>query len=131
LAAGASGPGRPAALGLAGGLLYGAADMAMKALTGAHGLAGVAASPWLAVMAVTTVGAFFCFQRGLQTGAAVPVIALMTAGTNVFSIAGGFAVFGDPFASGIAAGAAHAVGLALVAVGAWRLAPAQARLVAA
>src|SRR5439155_18942152 len=90
---------RPHALGLAGGVLYGAADVAIKALTGeAHsgGAAAVVTSPWLPAAAVATVGAFFAFQRGLQSGRAVPVISLMTAGTTAVSVLGGFVVFGDP-----------------------------------
>ena len=90
---------RAQALGLAGGVLYGAADVAIKALTGIagrHGAAGVLASPWLYAAIAASIGAFFCFQRGLQSGKAMPVIALMTAGTNVVSIVGGLTVFGDP-----------------------------------
>ena len=51
----------------------------------------------------------------------------MTAATNAGSIAGGVAVFGDPLGTTPVAVAAHALALVLVAVGAWRLAPAQAR----
>jgi S-formylglutathione hydrolase FrmB len=131
LAARAAGPRRPALLGLAGGLLYGAADMAVKAVTEAgraHGGLGVLVSPWPALAVGTTAGAFFCFQRGLQTGRAVPVIALMTAATNAGSIAGAFAVFGDPLGRSAPTVALHVAGFVLVAVGAWRLAPTQARL---
>jgi enterochelin esterase-like enzyme len=122
LALAARGPRRPVALGLAGGLLYGAADMAIKAVVTAGPV-----SVWLPAAALLTLGAFFAFQRGLQTGEAVPVIALMTAGTNAGSILGGFLVFGDPLGTTPAAVAAHALGLALVGLGAWRIAPAQAR----
>jgi hypothetical protein len=113
---------RPAALGLAGGLLYGAADLALKAVTSG-------ATPWLAAAAVATVGAFFAFQRGLQTGRALPVIALMTAATNVGSIAGAFVVLGDRLGRTPQLAALHALAFALVLVAAWGLAPAQARLV--
>jgi hypothetical protein len=134
LAAFVRGPGRPAALGLAGGLLYGAADLAIKALTGVahqHGVAAVAASPWLAVALALTVGAFFAFQRGLQTGRPVTIIALMTAATNTGSIAGGFVVFGDRLGATTALAVAHVIGFVLVVVAAWRLAPAQAALAVA
>ena len=127
LARAGRGPARAAALGIAGGLLYGAADLCIKALTG---VASVAASPWLPIAALTTCGAFFAFQRGLQTGRPVTVIALMTAATNVTTIAGGFAVFGDPIGSSPPLAAAHALAFAMVALGAWWLAPAQAALVA-
>lgn len=61
---------RPQALGAAAGVLYGAADTATKAATvSAHGsVAAGIASPWVAIVAVASIGAFFAFQRGLQTG---------------------------------------------------------------
>jgi hypothetical protein len=125
------GSARPAALGLAGGLLYGAADLAIKALTGIaheHGAAAVLASPWLLAAVVLTIGAFFAFQRGLQTGRPVTIIALMTAATNTGSIAGGFVVFGDRVGATPALAVAHIAGFVLVCVAAWWLAPAQAAL---
>jgi hypothetical protein len=127
LAARAAGPRRPLALGVAGGLLYGAADLALKAVTGLHG-ASALASPWLVAAIVATVGAFFAFQRGLQSDRPLPVIALMTTATNVGSIAGAFVVFGDPLGRTPQLAALHAVAFLLVVVSAWRLAPAQARL---
>ena len=117
---------RPHALGLAGGVLYGAADVAIKALTGeAHsgGAAAVVTSPWLPAAAVATVGAFFAFQRGLQSGRAVPVISLMTAATTAVSVLGGFVVFGDPLGHSPLLVAVHLVAFALVAVAAAALAP--------
>jgi hypothetical protein len=128
--AAAPAPGRRAeTLGLAGGLLYGAADTAIKALTGVTGGAlGVLASPWLAVAALTTAGAFFAFQRGLQLGRAVPVIALMTAGTYVVSILAGVAVLDDPLGPGSALVVLHALALCVVVAAAGVLAPSQARL---
>jgi hypothetical protein len=122
------GAARPAALGFAGGLLYGAADLAIKALTGVGGLGHVVTSPWAAVALACTVGAFFAFQRGLQVGRPLTVIALMTAATNVFSIAGGFAVFGDPLGRTPVLAVLHAAAFVLVALAAWGLAPTQARL---
>jgi hypothetical protein len=120
---------RAPALGLAGGVLYGAADLAIKALTGVahrHGLAGVVVSPWPLAALAATCAAFFAFQRGLQTGRPVTVIALMTAGTNATAFLGGFAVFGDPLGRTPALAAAHAAAFALVAAAAWALAPSQA-----
>lgn len=114
-------------LGLAGGALYGAADVAVKALTGVahhHGAGAVLTSPWLAVAALTTAAAFFSFQRGLQTGRAVPVIVLMTAGTTVVSIVGGFVGFGDPIGRTPALAVLHVIGFVLVTVAAAMLAPA-------
>lgn len=119
---------RPAALGLAGGLLYGAADLAIKALTGKHGIGAIVVSPWILVAALATLAAFFAFQRGLQSGRPLTVIALMTAGTNAFSILGAFVVFGDPLGRTPALAALHALAFVLVGVAAWGLAPSQARL---
>jgi hypothetical protein len=122
---------RPAALAVAGGLLYGAADIATKALTGllaASGLAATLTSPWLPAAIAATVGAFFAFQRGLQSSRPVVVIGLMTAATNVSAILGGLFVFGDPLGSTPALATLHALAFVLVALAAWRLAPAQAVL---
>jgi hypothetical protein len=123
-----SGGRRPLALGLAGGLLYGAADLALKALTGLHTAHAILVSPWLIAAVLCTVGAFFSFQRALQSDRPVAVIALMTAGTNVSSIAGAFAVFGDRLGTTPLLQALHGVAFVLVIVAAWLLAPAQASL---
>jgi hypothetical protein len=115
-------------LAAAGGVLYGVADVAIKALTGLHGIAAVASSPWLIVAIATSVGAFFCFQRALQSGKPMPVIALMTAGNNIVSIIGGLAVFGDPLGHRPAMAVMHVAAFALIVFAAWLLAPAQAAL---
>lgn len=127
LAAGVRGPRRAPALALAGGLLYGAADLAIKGLT-RLGVVGALHSPWLIVAGVTTAGAFFAFQRGLQTGRPVSVIALMTAATNVGGVLGGFLVFGDPVGRTPLLALTHVAAFALVGLAAWWLAPSQARL---
>jgi hypothetical protein len=119
------------ALGLAGGILYGAADMAIKALTvvaHARGSAAILTSPWLLAAALATAGAFFCFQRGLQLGRPLPVIGLMMAATNVVSIGGGLLLLGDPLGTTPAAATLHVVAFAVVVVAAWCLAPTQAAL---
>jgi hypothetical protein len=122
---------RPLALGAAGGLLYGAADMALKAVTGLHGAGAIVSSPWLYAALASTVGAFFAFQRGLQSSRPVAVIALMTAATNVSSIVGAFVVYGDALGRTPLLAGAHALAFGLVIFAAWRLAPAQAELVEA
>jgi drug/metabolite transporter (DMT)-like permease len=86
-------------LGLASGLLFGVSDVAIKALTGllsSDGIVGVVASPWLLTCIAASVLAFFASARGLQTGEAVPVITMTSAGANISCIAGGIIVFGDP-----------------------------------
>jgi hypothetical protein len=114
----------PLALALAGGLLYGTADLCLKAAAGAHSLAAAATAPWAYVGLAATAGAFFAFQRALQGDRPIAVIALMTAATNVSSILGAFAAYGDPLGRTPALAAAHALAFVLVVAAATRLAPA-------
>jgi hypothetical protein len=79
---------------------------------------------------VATIGAFFCFQRALQCGKPMPVIALMTAGNNVVSIVGGLMVFGDPLGHRPAMVLIHVAAFVLIVFAAWLLAPAQAAVAA-
>jgi drug/metabolite transporter (DMT)-like permease len=86
-------------LGAASGILFGVSDTAIKALTGivhAHGLLGLALSPWLLVAVLASIVAFYASARGLQDGDAVPVIAVTGTAANIAGIAGGILVFGDP-----------------------------------
>ena len=86
-------------LGAAAGVLFGVSNGAVKALTGILGDAGVVGvllSPWLFCAVAASVIAFFASARGLQTGEAVPVIAITGTAANVSCIAGGILVFGDP-----------------------------------
>lgn len=123
---------RAQALGLAGGILYGAADVAIKALTGLaarHGVLAAVLSPWLLAAAGASIGAFFCFHRALQSGNPMPVIALMTAATNVVSILGGLIVFADPLGHEPTMVVIHGLAFATIVTAAWLLAPAQAAAV--
>ena len=115
---------RPLALGLAGGLLYGAADLGFKVAAVGH----TVLSPWIPVALVATLGAFFAFQRGLQADRPLVVIGAMTGATNVSSILGAFVVLGDPLGRTPGLAALHALAFALVVASAWRLAPVHARL---
>ena len=120
-------------LAIAAGLLYGAADTAIKALTivgSRHGLGAALLSPWLIAVVVATAGAFFAFQRALQLGRPVTAIALMTAATYAVSIAAGVALLGEPLGHGIT-GVLHAAAFAAVVAAAWVLAPIQARVTTA
>jgi uncharacterized membrane protein len=122
---------RAATLGAAGGVLYGAADLAIKTLTdvaASGGAPAVMRSPWLPAAALATAGGFFCFQRALQTGRALPVIALMTATTNVVSILGGLLVLDEPLGRTPALAALHVCAFLVMGLAAWLLAPAQAAL---
>jgi hypothetical protein len=120
---------RPHALGAAAGVLYGAADTSTKAVTaGAHTWLAAVASPWLLAVVLASVAAFFAFQRGLQIGRAIPVIALMTVLTNIVAVVGGLLVFGEPLGGSPALAALHVAAFGLAGVAAWLLAGAHARL---
>jgi drug/metabolite transporter (DMT)-like permease len=88
------------ALGTAAGLMFGVSDVAIKALTGSVGDAGVLGlvSPWFGVAGAASVIAFYASARSLQKGEAVPVITLTSAAANVSAIAGGIIVFGEALA---------------------------------
>jgi drug/metabolite transporter (DMT)-like permease len=108
-------------LGAATGILFGVSDVSIKALTGiagAHGVAGLLLSPWLAVTLTASVVAFFASAKSLQDGDAVPVIAITSATANLSAIAGGFLVFGNPLPSGAFGIVAQALGVFAVIVAA-------------
>jgi hypothetical protein len=84
-------------LAIAAGLLLGVANVSVKALTGTvPGDLLSIVSPWTLAALVAGVGAFFGLARGLQTGEAIPVIAITSVAANCASVAGGILVFGDP-----------------------------------
>jgi hypothetical protein len=102
-------------LGVAAGLLLGVANVSVKALTGTvPGDLLSILSPWTLVAVVAGVGAFFGLARGLQTGEAIPVIALTSVAANCASIAGGILVFGDPVGDGPLAVVARCLAFAAV-----------------
>jgi hypothetical protein len=104
-------------LGGAAGILFGVSDTAIKALTGiagAHGVLGLAISPWLLVAAIASIVAFYASARGLQDGDAVPVIAVTGTAANIAGIAGGIVVFGDPVAASPVGVVLQATALVLV-----------------
>jgi hypothetical protein len=117
-------------LGAAGGVLYGASDATTKAVTMTHGgLIAAVTSLWMAVLILLCVAAFACFQRGLQIGPAVPVIALMTGATNGVAILIGLLVFGEPLGAAPAFAAIHVLAFVLAVAAGLTLAGAQGRLV--
>lgn len=86
-------------LGAAAGFLFGVSDVAIKAITGLvgeAGLLGALLTPWTLIAALASVVAFYASAKGLQDGEAVPVIALTATAANIAGIAGGIIVFGDP-----------------------------------
>ncbi len=108
-------------LGAAAGILFGVSDTSIKALTGitgAHGLLGLALSPWLAVAVFASVVAFYASARALQDGEAVPVIAVTGTAANIAGIAGGIVVFGDPMAASPLGVVAQCLAFVLVVVAA-------------
>jgi hypothetical protein len=86
------------------------------------------ASPWVVVVILLCVAAFGCFQRGLQIGPAVPVIAMMTGATNGVAIAIGLLVYGEPLGPGTAFAALHVMAFVLAVAAGLTLARAQGRL---
>ena len=108
-------------LGAASGILFGVSDVAIKAISGLVGSAGVAglASPWAAVCVVASVAAFYSSAKGLQDGDAVPVIAITGTAANVAGIVGGFIVFGDPLPANPVSLIVQCVAFALVVGAAW------------
>jgi hypothetical protein len=107
---------RPGARAAAAGIFYGLADAAIKAVSldwHHHGPASLA-SGWALVALAGTFAGFVCLQAALETGAAVPGISLMTAGTALVALICGLAAFGESLGAGAAAGMLH--GLAIVVV---------------
>ena len=116
-------------IGAAAGLLFGLADIAVKAAIGvlAHGLVAVLLSPWLALAVFGGLLAQYLSARSLQTGDAVSVTALTGLAVNIANIAGGIAVFGDPLAHGLTGALIESAAFALICVGAF-LTPVRAEL---
>ena len=85
-------------LAAAAGLLWGASDVSIKALSGVldeRGI-GVLAHPLAAVIAVLSLLGLLVSARSLQLGGAVAVIAVTSAAANIITIASGPIVFGEP-----------------------------------
>jgi drug/metabolite transporter (DMT)-like permease len=89
-------------LGAAAGLLFSVTHVAVKAMTGtaSDGLLAILASPFLPLVVICFVVAFFASARSLQVGEAVPVIAITSIAGTAPTIPAGMVVFGDPLGSG-------------------------------
>lgn len=126
----AAGHRRPVLLGVATGTLYAVADASIKAFAAKlHvGLMPALMSPWPALFLATCAVAFFAFQRALQTGRAVTVIAAMAGATNLVAVAVGLVVFGESLGTSLPVLVLHAGAMLAIGAGAWWLVRAQARL---
>jgi hypothetical protein len=84
------------------GLLWGASDVSIKALSGTldeRGI-GVMLHPLALVILLLSLYGLLVSTRSLQRGRAVPVIAITSAAANVTTIAAGPIVFGEPMPEG-------------------------------
>jgi hypothetical protein len=105
-------------LAAAAGILFGVCNVAVKALSGMVGEAGLVAlaSPALVVAACASAAAFYASARSLQDGEAVEVIAITGTAANIAGIAGGIIVFGDPMPGTALGIAVQAVAFVMVVV---------------
>jgi CubicO group peptidase (beta-lactamase class C family)/enterochelin esterase-like enzyme len=120
-----------AALAVGAGVLYGAADAAVKAESLAlrfHG-AGILTG-WTLLAALCTLGGFVAFQAALRAGDAVRPLSLMNVFTALAAIVLGIVAFGERLGTGPAADALHATAIAAVLACVRPLAGAQQRLLA-
>jgi drug/metabolite transporter (DMT)-like permease len=87
-----------ALLGAAAGLMWGASDVSIKALSGRldDGVVAVLAHPLALFILLASLVGLAVSARSLQVGDAVPVIAVTSAAANVVTIASGPIVFGEP-----------------------------------
>lgn len=114
---------------LGAGLLWGASDTSIKALSGSFGDRGVTVlvQPLALVIVLLSLFGLLVSTRSLQRGRAVPVIATTSAAANVVTIAAGPIVFREPMpANGIGV-AVRLFAFALVIAAAALTPPPQAR----
>ncbi len=107
-------------MGVAAGLLWGASDICIKALSGRLGDLGplVLVHPLaLAILLLSLVG-LVVSARSLQLGPVVGVIAITSAAANVVSIAAGPVVFGEPLPADAVGKVVRVLAFALVCVAA-------------
>jgi drug/metabolite transporter (DMT)-like permease len=81
------------------GILFALAGVAIKGLTGAGELSIAVLAPWIALIAVTGIGAQYTAAAALQRGGAIETIGLIGLVANAAQIAAGVLVFGDPLSS--------------------------------
>jgi hypothetical protein len=93
-----TGPHAGVMLGASAGLFWAASDTSIKALSHhlGDGAGAVLGSPLAAVIALASFAGLVVSARSLQIGKAVPVIAVTSVAANLFTIAAGPVVFGEP-----------------------------------
>lgn len=98
------------------GLLWGASDTSIKALSGSldERGAGVMLHPLALVILLLSLAGLLVSARSLQRGRAVPVIAVTSAAANITTIAAGPIVFGEPMPDGAAGVTIRLLAFALV-----------------
>jgi multidrug transporter EmrE-like cation transporter len=88
-------------LAVAAGMLWGASDVSIKALSGQVGEGlGVLLHPLALVILTLSLVGLTVSARSLQLGQAVPVIAITSAAANTTTIAAGPLIFGEPLPDG-------------------------------
>ncbi len=121
--------GGEAALAVAAGAFYGAADGAIKAASIAFRFQGAGIlTGWTLLAALCTLGGFLAFQAALQKGDAVQPLSLMNAFTALTAAALGIAAFGESLGANPAAAVMHSVAILAVLVCVRPLAGAQQQL---
>jgi enterochelin esterase-like enzyme len=111
--------GGSAALAIAAGAFYGAADAAIKAASiGVRFHSMSVLTGWTLLAGLCTLGGFVAFQGALRDGDEVQPLTLMNAFTALAAVGLGMAAFGEPLGSSPAVGVLHglAIGLVLVCV---------------
>src|SRR3954468_18034151 len=113
----------------AAGLLWGASDVSIKALSGTFGDRGVAVliHPLALIILLLSLYGLLVSTRSLQRGRAVPVIAITAAAANVVTIAAGPIVFGEPMPGSTAGVLIRLIAFALVVTAAVLTPPPQPR----
>ena len=106
-------------LGIAAGLGFGIADVAIKALSGdlESGPFGLL-SPRSAIIVTAAIFSFFASARSLQIGDGVTVIAVTSVAANLSTIVAGLAVFGDPLGDNVLIIGVRIAAFALILLGA-------------
>jgi hypothetical protein len=113
----------------AAGLLWGASDVSIKALSGTLDDNGIAVlvHPLAFVILLLSLYGLLVSTRALQRGRAVPVIAITSAAANVTTIAAGPIVFGEPMPNDIPGVVIRLIAFGLVITAAAMTPPPRAR----